>query len=102
VCARTLILVKYIYITLYYLLQMYTVLLLFLYYENESIEFLEKNIALISIFVMDKAYFIIYPMHVLLLAIFQLYRSDQFYWWRNSSTLRKSPTCRKVLGNFNT
>ena len=35
---------------------MYTVLLLFLYYEDESIEFLEKNIALISIFVMDKAY----------------------------------------------
>jgi hypothetical protein len=31
--------------------------------------------------------------------IFQLYRSDQFYWW---STHRKTQTCCKSLTNFKT
>lgn len=47
--------------------------IIFLYYEDESIEFYGKNIALISIFVMDKTYFIINTMYVLLLAIFQFF-----------------------------
>jgi hypothetical protein len=32
--------------------------------------------------------------------IFQLYRGSQFYWWRNQSTQKKPPTCRKSLTNF--
>ena len=76
---------------------MYTVLLLFLYYEDESIEFYGKSIALISMFVMDKAYFIIYPNYVLLLAIFQLYSSDLCYMWINWSAMRKPSTCRVTV-----
>jgi hypothetical protein len=33
-------------------------------------------------------------------SIFQLYRGGQFYWWRNRSTRRKPPTCRKSLTKY--
>jgi len=29
--------------------------------------------------------------------IFQLFRGDQFYWWKNRSILRKPSTCHKSL-----
>ena len=33
--------------------------------------------------------------------IFELYRGDQFYWWRkNRNTRRIPPSCRKSLTNF--
>ena len=32
--------------------------------------------------------------------IFQLYRGDQFYWWRKQRTRRKPLTCHKSLTNF--
>ena len=35
-----------------------------------------------------------------LCTILQLYHGGPFYWWKNRSTRRKPPTCRKSLTNF--
>jgi hypothetical protein len=32
--------------------------------------------------------------------VFQLYRGDQFYWWRKTECLEKPPPCCKSLTNF--